>query len=222
MLTVLSIGWADKPVGRRVISLTSAYYIVAQRWKCEKEVTRMGSRGCGMSFRLYDERILEQLPWGLQQSFPGMSSGLVLMRPSSNSSMLIAFLTHRSGIDKSLMSLIRSGVARRLCGNGWSHVLRELHHREHDILHLHYLHKIHEKIVKNPHAANEPHQPFSDFKDRHGYAGYIPSRKYLNTVYANQIIQIRPILDRCQSSLTGAVLKWDHSFQVRLNSGTFL
>ena len=41
-----------------------------------------------------------------------------------------AFLTHRSGIDKTLMSLIRAGIAHRVSS---SEILHELHVREHDI-----------------------------------------------------------------------------------------
>lgn len=67
----LTLGWPDKPVARRVISLTLAYYIIAQRWKCSKS-PRNGSNGCGKNFNMYDERILEQLPWQFQQTFPGM------------------------------------------------------------------------------------------------------------------------------------------------------
>ena len=44
-----------------------------------------------------------------------------------------AFLTHRSGIDKTLMSLIRAGIAHRVSSSAWSKILRELHVREHDI-----------------------------------------------------------------------------------------
>lgn len=112
------------------------------------------------------------------------------------------------------MSLIRSGMARRLCGNRWSHILRELHTRERDLLNTFYLHAINNAVARDPSKAAKLHIPFSDFGDSNGYAGFYPSARYLNSVYVNHIIQIRSILDQCQSSLTGAMLKWDHSFKV--------
>lgn len=115
------------------------------------------------------------------------------------------------------MALIRAGTARRLCGNGWSSILRELHKRECDIRHLHYLDHIHVKR-QSPLAplANKDLRfiRFSSFGDKAGYAGFIPSPRYINTVYVDFMIQIRPILDQILSTLTGSILKWDHSFKV--------
>lgn len=72
---------------------------------------------------LYDPLILDQLNPGLVAEFP-------------------AFLTHRSGIDKTLMTLIHAGIAHRVNSNAWSKILHELHIHEHDIKELKYLHAI--------------------------------------------------------------------------------
>lgn len=50
---------------------------------------------------LYDPVILDQLDPGLVAEFP-------------------SFLTHWSGIDKTLMTLIRAGIAHRVSSNAWS------------------------------------------------------------------------------------------------------
>lgn len=110
------------------------------------------------------------------------------------------------------MALIRAGMARRLCGNGWSHILRELHTREKDIRELIYLHRI--KSLEKGILAGSTFEPFSAFDDRHGYSGFYPSPRYVNTVYIDYISQLRPFLDQHTSSLSGRVLKWDHSFKV--------
>jgi len=53
-----------------------------------------------------------------------------------------AFLTHRSGIDKTLMTLIRAGIAHQMSSSAWSGVLHELHVRQHDLQELNYLHAL--------------------------------------------------------------------------------
>ena len=53
------------------------------------------------------------------------------------------------------------------------------------------------------------YDPFSDFGDKNGYAGYWPSRWYINTVYVDYMEHIRPALDQCVAALTGYIIKWD-------------
>ncbi|KAJ7906865.1 hypothetical protein B0H13DRAFT_1480542, partial [Mycena leptocephala] len=97
-------GWNDNPIARRVVGLDRVYYVMTKRVQCST-----AGNGCGKSWNLYDPKIMEQLDPGLAASFP-------------------AFLTHRSGIDKSVMTLIRAGMANSMNSNSWAKVLRELHH----------------------------------------------------------------------------------------------
>lgn len=160
-------------------------------------------------------------------SFPNVCNFPSLVcfgKPSTSFSVrltfgLLAYLTHRSGIDKTLMALIRAGTARRLCGNGWSSILRELHKRECDLRHLFYLDHIHayQQGPVQP-SRDVRFSPFSSFSDKGGYAGFVPSPRYISTVYVDFMIQIRPILDQVMSSLSGFILKWDHSFKVCLST----
>ena len=186
-------GWNDNPVARRVVSLEGLYYVITQRVHCDK---RTG--GCGKSMNLYDPVIMEQISPGLAAAFP-------------------AFLTHRSGIDKTLMTLIRAGIAHRVSSSAWSKILRELHVRRHDLQELHYLHAIHNE-KKKQHAVGvedeQAYEPFSEFHNKDGYAGFYPSCWYINTVYMDYMEHICPILDQCVAALTGYVLKWDHSFKI--------
>jgi hypothetical protein len=134
-------GWNTDPVARRIVGMVQNYYIITKRVWCKKDQKIKKSAqtvgieessdddqqretgGCGMSWQLYDPEILQQLNPGLVEEFP-------------------AFLTHRSGIDKKLMALIRAGVASRVSTNAWSNILRELHVREHDLHELKYLYGI--------------------------------------------------------------------------------
>jgi hypothetical protein len=58
----------------------------------------------------------------------------------------LAYLTHRSGIDKTLMTLICAGVAHQLSSSAWSKVLREIHVYEHDFRELQYLQAVQKDI----------------------------------------------------------------------------
>jgi len=140
----------------------------------------------------------------MQQLEPGLSSAFP------------AFLTHHSGVDKTLMALIRAGMAHSLNSSGWSNILRELHVHEYDLKKLDYLHAIHsENKTREAHGIVErSYEPFSAFNNKAGYAGFYPSRWYINTIYMDYMEHIRPILDQCMASLTGYVLKWDHSFKL--------
>jgi len=94
----------------------------------------------------YDPVILDQLDPTLVAEFP-------------------AYLTHRSGIDKTLMTLIHAGVAHRLSSSAWSKVLREIHVHEHDLRELKYLQAIQKdiKLKKSLGYAMQSYQPFSNF-----------------------------------------------------------
>ena len=187
--------WNDNPVARRVVDIKDNYYILTQRMQCRKSGS--GTTGCGKTMNLYDPLILDQLNPGLVAEFP-------------------AFLTHRSGIDKTLMTLIRAGIAHRVSSNAWSNILRELHIRDHDIKEMKYLQavsnaqKIHQKMGNPP----KEYEPFSGFKDRNGYCGFAPSQWFINNIYMDYMKHMRPILDQCMAALSGLILKWDHSFKL--------
>jgi len=127
-----------------------------------------------------------------------------------------AFLTHWSGIDKTLMTLIQAGMAHRLSASAWADILRELNVHRHDLHELDYLHAIFREKKKSAllNIQSNIYAPFSKFDDKDGYAGFCPSRWYINSVYMDYMEHIHPILDQCMSALTGYIIKWDHSFKL--------
>jgi hypothetical protein len=154
--------------------------------------------GCGKSMNLYDLIIMEQLEPGLAASFP-------------------AFWTHCSGIDKTLMTLIRAGVAHQMSSSAWSKVFQELHVCQHDLQELNYLHAVVLAISQNHSLGPDSTQifePFSAFDDRSGWAGRSPSHWYINTIYQDYMEHIQPYLDQCMAMLSGHIIKWDHSFKL--------
>jgi hypothetical protein len=188
-------GWPDTPIARKVIGLECNYYIMTKRFYCQKDV----SGGCGQSWMLYHPDILKQLEPALADRFP-------------------AFLTHRSAIDKTLLALIRAGIAHHVSSSAWEEILRELHVREHDIRELWYLQSIqHEKMLDAKYQRPlKQYRPFSAFNNKSQYAGYSPSQKFITNVYLDFMENIRACLDQCVSALPGLILQWDHSFKVPL------
>ncbi|KAJ7145231.1 hypothetical protein C8R46DRAFT_1045557 [Mycena filopes] len=176
-------GWNSNPIARRVVDLDSCYYVLTKRLRCET---------CGKGCNMYDQAILTQLPGNLGNEFP-------------------AFLTHRSGIDKKLMTLIRSGIAQGLTSHSWERVLRELHIRQRDLAEQAYLH-----ALKSCREANLPSDliPFSAFTDKSGYAGFSPSRYFINSVYVEYMSHIKPHQDQAMASLPCNVGHGDQSFKV--------
>ncbi|KAJ7213263.1 hypothetical protein C8J57DRAFT_1602153 [Mycena rebaudengoi] len=176
-------GWNSNPVARQVTDLVSCYHVLTQRVACR--------HGCHKSCSLYDEKILEQLPSHLRSEFP-------------------AFLTHRSGIDKTLMTLVRSTIAAGLTPNAWERVLRELHVHNRDLAELSYLHAL---KACAPASLPSPLIPFSMFSDRDGYAGFSPSRWYINTVFVEYMGHIKPHQDQSMAALPATTISWDQSFK---------
>ena len=76
-------GWNTDPIAHQVVGLDQNYYIMTMQIHC-----RDTGGGCGKSYNLYDPVVLKQVDQRLVAAFP-------------------AFLTHHSGIDKTLMTLIR-------------------------------------------------------------------------------------------------------------------
>ncbi|KAJ7744870.1 hypothetical protein B0H16DRAFT_1693088 [Mycena metata] len=163
-------GWNHNPVARRVVDLDSCYYILSKRIKCDS---------CKKSCSLYEDKILAQLPQDLANEFP-------------------AFLTHRSGIDKTLVTLIRSGIAQGTTAHGWERILRELHVRNRDLAEQEYLHALKNCPVSQLPA---PLVPFSSFGDKEAYAGFAPSRWYINSVYTDYMSYVKPHEDQAMSAI---------------------
>ena len=56
--------------------------------------------------------------------------------------------------------------------------------------------------------------PFSDFGDKNGYGGYIPSPQYFRSFYTSYTEEIRHLLDKQMMVLDAKYLKGDHSFKI--------
>jgi len=182
-------GWA--PNFRKVVCLDRVWYLLSKRYICDKR-----RDGCGRSFVGHSPAIISQLPMSCQISFP-------------------AHLTQRLGISKLLFDLLRPCFHNRLGPGPLHNVLRELHTKRYDNLHLAYLEAIIFRL-QNPTPFNQlnPYPSFPEFLAADGYGGYVPSSGYLSGVY--NVIQstFQKHRDQHLSMLEGTILSSDFSHKL--------
>ncbi|XXQ31558.1 3'-5' exonuclease [Plasmodiophora brassicae] len=190
---VVRKGWT---MGRRVVGRDRSYYVVTRRYRCGN----CQARGLTPStFSGHDPELLVSLPSFVRTVFP-------------------AFITHRSGIDKSVLDEMRSLVDHGVSIAGFARHLMETHTLRYTRTQIQYfgalqhcLHRFGYAFTKQ--QAISPQQ-FSAFDDPNGYDGFVPSASFLEAMYLKYLSEHRPLMDRLQQTVDGRVLKLDHSFKV--------
>jgi hypothetical protein len=179
---------------RRVIGLDRHYFLVSSRRRCN---------ACSASFLLHDRKVIASLPTFVQSDFP-------------------AWLTHRSGLDITVVQLMRSCFNSSMGPSSFAELLRENHTRRYHHLCRHYYSILHKRMERqfnmgdiSRHLFNHSFESFSTFSDSKGYNGYLPSANYLSHVYLEYAGNIREFLDRDIMKRDSSILKMDHSFKVR-------
>ncbi|KAL9536765.1 hypothetical protein MBANPS3_012383, partial [Mucor bainieri] len=164
---------------------------------------RCSMQNCKKKYNAHDDQIIEQLPMELQMEFP-------------------AVLTHRAGVSKAVANLYRPCIQNSVGPERFQKIIREQHHLKHDRLELQYLlAKVNQRnsAFENSGFNFPPVEPFSNFDDPKGYAGYVPSGGYFRTLYTSLIEVLQPKMDKHMMLLDGNVLKGDHSFKFPKHMG---
>jgi hypothetical protein len=186
---VISNGWPDRPIARRVVGLDSCYFIVSKRYKC---------KGCNMQFNGYNEQVLAQMPEQVRLLFP-------------------CFLTHRSALDHNVLTLLRATVAESLGPGPFQDILTELHKQRYEKEKARYLGQLRTHLAKpgtKHFFVKESPKPFPDFDDPCGYGGFIPSSRYLVSVCKSFILQNEAQLQAQIAKAPAEVLSADETFKV--------
>ncbi|KAJ7222208.1 hypothetical protein GGX14DRAFT_558304 [Mycena pura] len=177
------------PIARRVCTTSgSDYFLLTKRHYCPQR--EGNTRGCGRTYQGTDPWILAQLPRFVQDRFP-------------------VAISHRSALDISEMDMMKITFAGRFGADPFSKMVRELKYLRHSRLEAMYLHAALHYGLRG--TSKIP--PFSSFKDRTGFAGYAPSTKYLKSMFISWFASHRLHIDRIMSSLSGRILKADHTFK---------
>ncbi|KAL0142930.1 hypothetical protein V8B55DRAFT_1560346 [Mucor lusitanicus] len=111
-------GFNKDPHARRIVDLTSCFYLMSYRYECS--VTGCKKEGFEDSWQSYDPVIMHQLPQELQMEFP-------------------AILTRKGGVSKTVANLLRPCMQNSMGPQRFQKLLRELHVLRHDELELQYL-----------------------------------------------------------------------------------
>ncbi|KAJ7678102.1 hypothetical protein DFH06DRAFT_1422622 [Mycena polygramma] len=177
------------PIARRVCTTAgSDYFLLTKRYYCPQR--EGNTRGCGRTFQGSDPWILAQLPRFVQDRFP-------------------VAISHRSALDISQVDTMKITFAGRFGADPFSKMVRELKYLRHSRLEAMYLHAALHYGLRGPSQI----PAFSTFKDPMGFAGYAPSTKYLKSMFTSWFASHRLYIDRIMSSLSGRVLKGDHTFK---------
>jgi hypothetical protein len=108
------------------------------------------------------------------------------------------------------MTLVRSTIAHGLTANAWEKILREMNVRRRDLAERDYVHAL--KSCAE-HTLPEKLQPFSSFLDKRGYAGFSPSRWFINQVYVEFMGHIKPHQDQAMAALPVSAARMDQSYK---------
>lgn len=191
-------GFRYDTLGRRVVSLDDCYFCISRRYICKACQGSDEDEKEQYQFMAWNETSLKFMQYGYQYYFP-------------------AFLTHKGGIDKAILDLMRPLCDKGLRLNSFQNTLLELHSKKFTKDHIKYNYYV-KKILTSAQRKKDPRpeiQMFNnDFNDRKGYDGFVPSRKLLKDVYIKFHQSIKDHLD-IEVKKRGAIkLFIDFSFKV--------
>jgi hypothetical protein len=195
---------------RRIVDIDSTFWMLTWRYRCKQ---------CSKGFQGWSNLLLETLPHYVQQSFP-------------------AVLSYRNGISNRLAKVLRACYQHKMGATGVEALLYELHTSRFDMLCTQYLEAALEKellrradLGSDENLATRNSQTTLDtafvyrppqleslgsFWDAEGYSGFVPSRKYLTTMYNKLVDVATPSADQHTSLLPIDQICIDDSHKVRI------
>jgi hypothetical protein len=179
-------GWARAP--RRVVDLEECIYVVGYRYMC-------GHSACKRTYQSWSPALRAALPRSLAMEFTH-------------------HLTYRSGLTDRVVSLMRSSFRHGIGPGPFAELIRTNHLRRHEQLHLQYLEMVYARVQAPLARLLAKFEPFGDFDDRDGYAGFTPSANYFRDFYVNFISSHAGEMDQYTAMLSALLLEIDHSYKV--------
>lgn len=188
---------------RRITDLEDNFYIITWSYYCRK--------GCGHYFAGWSPRLLASLPRQLQLAFP-------------------AVLSHRGGLSYNVVKLLRTSNQHKMGPSGVRSLLMELHTRRYNRILLQYLETVF-SVVRNQEEADQARTgrsldsfvtagrvvaDFGDFWDPNGYAGWVPSERYLTKMMMADVERDEDHANQHTACLPMDQISVDDSFKVRV------
>ena len=157
---------------RRVFTQTGHYYIMTRRFACDvccqaaADIEKKADKP-SQTFMGWDSRSLPHMAYGRGERFP-------------------AHLSHRSGIDKKMMHLLRALLNRGIRPGTFADIITELHSIEYFEQMIDREYRLASgEAEKAAEASVEKGVLFSDFGDRRRYNGAIPTGRYFQDLFVN-------------------------------------
>jgi len=107
---------------------------------------------------------------------------------------------------KKLAELLRSSIRAGIGPVPFTEMLQLFHYQRYDELQIQYLELVYSWYKTCPKPFWVQKQLFGHFRDREGYAGFVPSQEYLQCFYDMLIEQCSPELKQCIAMLPACVL----------------
>ncbi|KAG2216108.1 hypothetical protein INT45_001912 [Circinella minor] len=124
------------------------------------------------------------------------------------------------GVSKTVGDLLRPCMQNSVGPKRFQKILRELHKLKHARSEFQYLNaamfRIESPTIDQYFISNSNNVlcSFSDFDDKNGYDGFIPSPQYFHSFYTSYTEEIRHLLDKQMLALDAKYLKGDYSFKI--------
>lgn len=173
-------GYRGDHIGRRITGVDRHYFMLTRRYVC-------------MRCRPNAINAQQQQPY----TFSGWKATAVQLLPYGHGDCFPAFLTHRHGVDKRVIDMMRPLFNKGVRPEAFSDLLLELHTKQytHDYIRREQLlAKQRASIVASMNASSSAPQMFSAFSDK--YDGRVPTGKYIMSVYKAHAASISDHLDK--------------------------
>jgi hypothetical protein len=184
--------WTSGHPFRRVVDIDRNYFLMSRQYLCKTCKANHKESGCTYTHMGYNLGSLRALPDYASLKFP-------------------AVLSHRSGMDKKVVAMLRPYMDAGGGAHSFSTMLLELHTARHAESHLAY-----ESELKHDHGQvfTEPWPMFSAFNNKLLYDGFVPSASFVSTLYRRQHEDIRPYYDKQVKTVECSIGSMDHSHKV--------
>ncbi|KAF8633831.1 hypothetical protein AX17_004351 [Amanita inopinata Kibby_2008] len=149
-----------------------------------------------------------------KKTYLSWSPALISALPQSVQLQFPFHLTHRSGLSDQVVSMLRGDFLHGIGPVPFANTIRVNHIRRFEKLHLQYLEMIYERAQSGAAQFLPKFEPFGEFGDRDGYAGFVPSPQYFRNFYVRFILSHAQEMDQYTTMLSARLLQIDHSFKV--------
>jgi hypothetical protein len=234
-------GFRSDHFGRRVIELDTYSFIISRRYIChickqacvrrKAEQADLEAAAAAFGLDVVDDAEAEALCGPPEQrrtsarnteppdestyTFMGWDARSLWALPYHLGTRFPAFLTHRAGVSKTIIDLMRPLMDKGVRPDALSSTLLELHTKRYFIEQLQYEASLYRDKVKGVNALNRgpPAPRFSSFGNIGGYAGAVPTGSYLAVVYKEYAETIATYLANEVKKRPAKWLAWDASYK---------